>query len=184
MRQLMLQLREGATPPGNGRRRRSATSSSPHAKRAAAGRRLELELQDEPLATRGHEDRLERVLGHLVQNALDATPPAGASGCGLARHGGQAPVEVGDTGHGMSEEFVRDRLFKPFQQHQAAAWASAPTKARSTSASSAADRGRQRARQGHRDHRRAAAVRVAQGSDLHRTDLRETPHEPKSPPRC
>jgi signal transduction histidine kinase len=26
-----------------------------------------------------------------------------------------ALVEVGDTGHGMTPEFVRERLFKPFQ---------------------------------------------------------------------
>jgi signal transduction histidine kinase len=32
----------------------------------------------------------------------------------LDRQGDQALVEVGDTGHGMSMEFVRDRLFKPF----------------------------------------------------------------------
>jgi signal transduction histidine kinase len=33
----------------------------------------------------------------------------------LARQGGQTRIEVGDTGQGMSQEFVRDRLFKPFQ---------------------------------------------------------------------
>jgi len=27
----------------------------------------------------------------------------------------KAAIEVGDTGNGMSAEFVRDRLFKPFQ---------------------------------------------------------------------
>jgi len=78
-----------------------------------AGRRLDIELA-EPLATRGHEDRLERVLGHLVQNALDATPPSGRVWVRVNRFGGQVRVEVGDTGQGMSEEFVRTRLFKPF----------------------------------------------------------------------
>ena len=28
-------------------------------------------------------------------------------------------VEVGDTGHGMTQEFVRERLFKPFQTTKA-----------------------------------------------------------------
>ena len=33
----------------------------------------------------------------------------------LGRQNGHAMVEVGDEGQGMSPEFVRDRLFKPFQ---------------------------------------------------------------------
>ena len=33
----------------------------------------------------------------------------------LDKFGGQARVVVLDTGHGMTPEFVRDRLFKPFQ---------------------------------------------------------------------
>ena len=67
------------------------------------------------LVARGHEDRVERVIGHLVQNALDATDPDGRVWVRLARQGTNALVEVGDTGHGMSPEFVRERLFKPFQ---------------------------------------------------------------------
>ena len=66
--------------------------------------------------TRGHEDRIERVLGHVVQNALDATDgrrPRLAARCGAPA--GRRSVEVGDTGAGMSaEDFVRNRLFKPF----------------------------------------------------------------------
>jgi len=74
---------------------------------------VETEITEE-LATRGHEERLERVLGHLVQNALDATPASGRVWVHAARASGQLRVEVGDTGQGMSEEFVRTRLFKPF----------------------------------------------------------------------
>jgi putative PEP-CTERM system histidine kinase len=115
MRQLMLQLREGATPPGTafgvdlGRVAQRIASNA-----AQRGRTLELELR-EPVHTRGHEDRLERVIGHVVQNALDATPAEGRVWLKVDRLAGQARVEVGDTGHGMSKEFVRERLFKPFQ---------------------------------------------------------------------
>ena len=63
----------------------------------------------------GHEDRLERVIGHLVQNAIDATDRDDRVWIRLAKQDGLALVEVGDTGHGMTPEFVRDRLFKPFQ---------------------------------------------------------------------
>ena len=71
------------------------------------------------MATRGHEDRLERVIGHLVQNAIDATEDGGHVWIRLAREDGQAMVEVGDTGRGMTPEFVRERLFKPFQTTKA-----------------------------------------------------------------
>ena len=115
MRQLMAQLREGTTPPGTafgvdlgGIARRIES--------AAAGRGRTVEVQIvEPLVARGHEERLERVVGHMVQNALDATEPSGRVWLRLDRDGGQARVEVGDTGHGMAPEFVRERLFKPFQ---------------------------------------------------------------------
>ena len=38
----------------------------------------------------------------------------------IERQNDKAAVEVGDTGHGMSQEFIRDRLFKPFQSTKAA----------------------------------------------------------------
>ncbi len=115
MRQLMLQLREGATPPGTpvGVDLRGLAERIQKSK-ATQGRQVEVEVA-ETLRTRGHEERLERVLGHMVQNALDATDPAGRVWIRLQRQGGQALVEVGDTGHGMSPEFIRERLFKPFQ---------------------------------------------------------------------
>lgn len=114
MRRLMLQLREGVAPPGGVRGVELAAIVERLGQTARqAGRRLDVELV-EPLATRGHEDRLERVLGHLVQNALDATPPSGRVWVRVNRYSGQVRVEVGDTGQGMSEEFIRTRLFKPF----------------------------------------------------------------------
>jgi putative PEP-CTERM system histidine kinase len=114
MRRLMLQLREGATPPGGSR----GVELAPLVRRLEAladsqGRTLEVR-NIEKLATRGHEDRLERVLGHLVQNAFDATPRSGQVWISVARYSGQVTVEVGDTGAGMSEEFVKTRLFRPF----------------------------------------------------------------------
>ncbi len=114
MRRLMLQLREGATPPGGGR----GVELGPIVRRLqdaakAQGRLLEAQAS-ERLATRGHDERLERVLGHLVQNAFDATPPDGRVWLAVQRQGGQVKVEVGDTGAGMTEEFVQTRLFRPF----------------------------------------------------------------------
>ncbi len=115
MRQLMLQLREGATPPGTvvgvdlG-----AIASRVEAVAKGRGRVLEVQV-GERVTTRGHEERLERIIGHVVQNAFDATDPSGHVSLKLQRASGWAQVEVRDTGHGMTQEFIRDRLFKPFQ---------------------------------------------------------------------
>ena len=115
MRQLMLQLREGATPPGTAvgvdlceiaDRMRTLAEGR--------GRELEVDIQDR-VATRGHEERLERIIGHVIQNAFDATPADGKVRLQLDRYVGQARIEVTDNGQGMSQEFIRDRLFKPFQ---------------------------------------------------------------------
>lgn len=62
----------------------------------------------------GHEQRLERVLGHLVQNAIDATTDGGTVRVRVAADEGSAVVEVADSGCGMSESFLRERLFRPF----------------------------------------------------------------------
>lgn len=62
-----------------------------------------------------HPERIERVLGHLVQNALDATGDDGIVGMRVFEQAGMACVEVADSGTGMSSQFVRERLFKPFQ---------------------------------------------------------------------
>lgn len=115
MRQLMMQLREGATPPGT-----ACGVNLPdiieriQKEKMDQGRSVELNVRDR-LATRGHRERLERVIGHLVQNSLDATDAAGRVWVALEKRGDRAALEVGDTGHGMSPEFIRERLFKPFQ---------------------------------------------------------------------
>ena len=115
MRQLMLQLREGATPPGTP----FGVDLSTIVQRIEAvatgrGRKLEVQLS-ERVVTRGHEERLERIIGHIVQNALDATVVGERVWINLDRVSGQARIVVGDAGRGMSQDFVRDRLFKPFQ---------------------------------------------------------------------
>ncbi len=115
MRKLMMQLREGATPL-DGPRGIDLADVVRRIQTAKSGQGMDVELNiEERLIARGHEDRIERVVGHLVQNALDATENGGRVWLRLARQGTHALIEVGDTGRGMSPEFVRERLFKPFQ---------------------------------------------------------------------
>jgi putative PEP-CTERM system histidine kinase len=115
MKQLMLQLREGTTPINAPQGVELAQLVHRIGKAKAVQQPVPEVSAVGPVSVRGHEDRLERVIGHLVQNAQDATEPTGRVWITLTRNGRQATVEVGDTGHGMTPEFIRDRLFKPFQ---------------------------------------------------------------------
>jgi putative PEP-CTERM system histidine kinase len=71
-----------------------------------------------PIAVTGMRDsvgvadpaRLEQALGHLIQNAIEASAP----GEPVAVVVGRATIDVIDAGPGMSASFIRDRLFKPF----------------------------------------------------------------------
>ncbi|MFH7044234.1 XrtA/PEP-CTERM system histidine kinase PrsK [Paucibacter sp. JuS9] len=114
MRQLMLQLREGGNPHGvAGGVDLAALARRLAAAAASKGRQLELQIHAE-ISTRGHDERVERVIGHMVQNAFDATPVQGRVWLALDASGSNARVEVGDTGCGMSRDFIQNQLFKPF----------------------------------------------------------------------
>ncbi len=62
----------------------------------------------------GDGDLLVKVIGNLVQNAQEATPPLGRVIVQLSQADERALIEVQDSGCGMSEEFISERLFRPF----------------------------------------------------------------------
>jgi putative PEP-CTERM system histidine kinase len=82
--------------------------------RAGGEPRPVLEVRDEGLFALVDGDRLVAVLGHLVQNAQEATGKGGCVTLVLRRDGGAAVIEVQDDGVGMDAQFVRERLFRPF----------------------------------------------------------------------
>lgn len=59
-------------------------------------------------------ERLTSSLEHVIRNAQDATPDDGSVTVTVRSAGDQAVIEIADTGAGMTAEFVKDRLFKPF----------------------------------------------------------------------
>ena len=65
-------------------------------------------------------ERLERVLGHLLQNAIEASAPDGRVSVRLSAAATLATLEIEDSGAGMSEAFIRERLFKPFDSTKSA----------------------------------------------------------------
>ena len=77
---------------------------------------------DHPMVTQLHHDRLEELARDaLACRDFRGVPSwtnqfdGGAVSVRLYRDAGFAVIEVTDTGVGMSPEFVRERLFKPFQ---------------------------------------------------------------------
>jgi len=90
---------------------------TPLIERAAARRRAQ-----HPILVAGARDalaladpaRLEQVLGHLIQNAIEASAATEPVTLAIATLGGHVAIDVVDHGCGMSAAFVRDRLFKPF----------------------------------------------------------------------
>ncbi|HYN79233.1 MAG TPA: XrtA/PEP-CTERM system histidine kinase PrsK, partial [Lamprocystis sp. (in: g-proteobacteria)] len=68
----------------------------------------------QPLEVRADADRLAAVISHVVQNAQEATQRDGQVTVRVGRNDTQAVIEVRDTGLGMDAEFIRERLFKPF----------------------------------------------------------------------
>ncbi len=59
-------------------------------------------------------ERFTAILAHLIRNAQEATPRDGHVTVRLALADGGALIEVIDDGSGMESEFVRTRLFRPF----------------------------------------------------------------------
>jgi signal transduction histidine kinase len=60
-------------------------------------------------------EQLRSVLSNLVLNAIAAIPGAGFIDVETADEPGTAVLRVSDTGRGMSPNFIRERLFRPFQ---------------------------------------------------------------------
>ncbi|PWS39206.1 PEP-CTERM system histidine kinase PrsK [Falsiroseomonas bella] len=57
--------------------------------------------------------RFDTAVGHLMNNAAEASPPGEPVRVQVRQEGSQFVVDVMDRGPGMSAEFVRDELFRP-----------------------------------------------------------------------
>ncbi len=74
-------------------------------------------LKDSPenISVCADKEQLRSVLGHLIQNAQDATPANGEISINLKTARGNVVIFIQDTGTGMTEDFIRSQLFKPFE---------------------------------------------------------------------
>lgn len=87
---------------------------------------------DTAMANLAGEDKLTTVLTHLVQNAVEVTPEHGVVRVAIATLEGNAHIDVVDQGPGMSPEFVRDELFRPFRTTKSAGYGIGAYQARET----------------------------------------------------
>ena len=76
--------------------------------------RPELLIVKGGLAVMAGRERLVDIIQHVIRNAQEATPRDGKIAVRLAGDLERAFVEVLDSGHGMTPEFIRERLFRPF----------------------------------------------------------------------
>src|SRR5690606_39591107 len=67
-----------------------------------------------PCLALAYRESLEQAVALLVQNAIEASPEGMPVFLDLRAEDAHAVVEIVDSGSGMSPEFIRTRLFKPF----------------------------------------------------------------------
>ncbi len=79
-----------------------------------SGKHEVLVTRREDCRVRADAEGLEQALVHLVQNAIEATDGRSPVNLDLRRESGHAIIEVVDSGEGMTPEFIRTKLFKPF----------------------------------------------------------------------
>jgi len=70
--------------------------------------------RDDPVMVMGDPEALEQALIHLVQNAIDASGQGVPVFLDVTAESLHGAIDVVDSGEGMSPEFVRTGLFKPF----------------------------------------------------------------------
>ncbi len=120
MNKVLAQLRRGSE-----NEQTRAVSLADILRDAAASKRAfklqpELDLPPQTLEVRADRERLIRAIGHLLQNALEATPQTGRVALSARSEGDTAIIEIRDNGAGMDQDFIRDRLFQPFDSTKGA----------------------------------------------------------------
>jgi putative PEP-CTERM system histidine kinase len=74
-----------------------------------------LETLDDEIWIRADPLQLKAAIGHIVQNALDATAKDGEVSIAIKQTENNVYIFIQDSGTGMSEDYVNHQLFKPFE---------------------------------------------------------------------
>ena len=82
---------------------------------ATCRRRHDVQLSgDAALTVIADPAALEQALGHLIDNAIDASPPGAPVSVRVASGKDAVSIAIVDEGAGMDADFIRNRLFQPF----------------------------------------------------------------------
>lgn len=111
---LLEQLRGGAAPAAQGRVQLAAVIERAIGECRAQSPQPEFAPPGEELWVRADTEQLATVLGHVIRNAQDAAKAHGHVTLRLERRAAHAAIEIEDDGPGMDEDFIRNRLFRPF----------------------------------------------------------------------
>ncbi|HEX8825324.1 MAG TPA: ATP-binding protein, partial [Archangium sp.] len=114
LRQMAEQEREGAGRPLELAQPVRAALQEVREELEARGVSLTCELSESVPRVLGHADQLQKVVAHLLQNAVTAMPEGGSLTVGLSAVESDAVcLSVKDTGKGIPES-LRERVFDPF----------------------------------------------------------------------
>jgi len=87
-----------------------------HNRQIAGGKPVPiLGCESSSIIVKADKNQLLSILGHLVQNAQDATDDSGKIAISQKRSKNGVVIEIEDSGCGMSEYFIKNELFKPFK---------------------------------------------------------------------
>jgi len=75
----------------------------------------QLKIESNFLKLIADKDRFTAIMVHLIKNAQEATPRDGRIDVRVYERQGTAVIEIEDTGAGMDEDFINNRLFRPFE---------------------------------------------------------------------
>ncbi|MCJ7590293.1 MAG: PEP-CTERM system histidine kinase PrsK, partial [Woeseiaceae bacterium] len=114
MKRLMEQLRRGSKTPA--KRKIDLQVSLANATQRSMALRPQPSLLSSDTSTYvlADPERLTAVFEHLIRNAQDATADDGRIEIGVTISNDMAFIAISDTGVGMSSDFIRERLFRPF----------------------------------------------------------------------
>ena len=114
MRHLMEQLSSASRPAAKNRVQIGAAIGNAVKRSSSRTPVPKLIDCDEKVTVQADSERLSMVIGHLLRNAQEATDDDGSVTVTTRRHDDTVEIVIKDTGSGMTRDFIRDRLFRPF----------------------------------------------------------------------
>jgi len=114
MNKLLRQLQSGDTSGPRERVGLSDALKDAISKAEASKPEPSFENKGETLVAQIDRERFTAVIAHVIRNAQEATPTDGSVTVRLQERQGNAEISIQDTGCGMQADFVRNRLFRPF----------------------------------------------------------------------